>query len=678
MAEDNDEDDLQAALALSMQQGAAAAPAAAPAAAAGPPATAAEQAAEQLKAGSSAGELTAAGSVQVLSALLGNLVKSPAEEKFRKVKRGNAKIAKALSRPGAEALLLAAGFNKGEETFEIPADAAGDAVKQAAQDALDALGSACGAFALAAQLRAEGPVRCVCALPSTPAAPSGQIAFGAMDNLVRLYKQGAWDAAPQLLFGHERRAGVDGVLAVVADGGDGGLCSAGRDGKIVLWDAAGNQRATLSGHGEGVQGTNVHVVACLGRRRSDGALLSGGWDKTARAWVDDKQVERWEGHSVAVNSVVGLPNGDVASGSGDQSVFIWRGATKVHTLTAGSPVRALCSCGGSLLASASNDGVVRLWDASSGSKVAETKVSEAYLLSLAFQGGLLAAGGDDGSVTLLELEGKSLSVGQLLQHCGEAYGLAFLDNRDLAVACGDSSCVVWSRSSQRAAPGPVQQDYTARIQAYAAARGAAAAPAGGAAPGGGGGGGGSWEFSYPVELGGRKMTLQWNRGEEAQTVATRFIDANGLDQAQHMGDVVSFVLHAQQKAAMGGGAAQATGGGGAGSFDFSYPVEVADGRRLTISWNRGDNPQEVAMNFARQHGGIAGNELPDIENFISQVSGGPAAPMAMQVEAAPSPAAQQQAVQQVQEIACVAEAQARAALEAANWNVEGAIQRLLS
>ena len=29
----------------------------------------------------------------------------------------------------------------------------------------------------------------------------------------------------------------------------------------------------------------------------------------------------------------------------------------------------------------------------------------------------------------------------------------------------------------------------------------------------------------------------------------------------------------------------------AGGKDFNYPVEVADGRRLTISWNRGENPQ---------------------------------------------------------------------------------------
>ena len=29
-----------------------------------------------------------------------------------------------------------------------------------------------------------------------------------------------------------------------------------------------------------------------------------------------------------------------------------------------------------------------------------------------------------------------------------------------------------------------------------------------------------------------------------------------------------------------------------GNKEFNYPVEVADGRRLTISWNRGENPQD--------------------------------------------------------------------------------------
>lgn len=34
-------------------------------------------------------------------------------------------------------------------------------------------------------------------------------------------------------------------------------------------------------------------------------------------------------------------------------------------------------------------------------------------------------------------------------------------------------------------------------------------------------------------------------------------------------------------------------------FDFTFPVAVEDGRRLTISWNRADDPEQVAMLFLR-------------------------------------------------------------------------------
>ena len=45
-------------------------------------------------------------------------VKNPVEEKFRRVKLSNAKISKALSCPGAEELLLAAGFVKQGDALE--------------------------------------------------------------------------------------------------------------------------------------------------------------------------------------------------------------------------------------------------------------------------------------------------------------------------------------------------------------------------------------------------------------------------------------------------------------------------------------------------------------------------------------------------------------------------------
>ena len=52
------------------------------------------------------------------------------------------------------------------------------------------------------------------------------------------------------------------------------------------------------------------------------------------------------------------------------------------------------------------------------------------------------------------------------------------------------------------------------------------------------------------------------------------------------GDVIAFVNQSMQQQTI-----QSAGNAGSAGKDFNYPVEVADGRRLTISWNRGENPE---------------------------------------------------------------------------------------
>lgn len=52
-------------------------------------------------------------------------------------------------------------------------------------------------------------------------------------------------------------------------------------------------------------------------------------------------------------------------------------------------------------------------------------------------------------------------------------------------------------------------------------------------------------------------------------------------------------------------------------FDMVFPVELEDGRRLTIAWNEGEAPRAVAEKFALSHG-IACDELHTIEAFVIQ------------------------------------------------------------
>ncbi|CAK9056082.1 unnamed protein product, partial [Durusdinium trenchii] len=526
-----------------------------------------------------------------------------------------------------------------------------------------ALSFVAGQLVLAAQLRAEGEVRCVTTLES------GGVAFGSMDNLIRVYE--TLGPPPRLLSGHQRRAGVDGVLALAAVPGTGRLVSAGRDGRIIVWQD-GQEVADLKGHGENMEGTNVHVVSALAMTK-DGCLISGGWDKTVRLWENQSQKYMMTGHEIAINAVAGLANGDVASGSGDQSIGIWRDGQKLKSLQAKQVVRALCALDGSLLCAGTNDGCMRVWDTNSGQMLAERRVAQtseseehvdqdtlrSYVLALARRGDQLAAGTSDGQVVILSWTGGELQVKEELQVCGEVYGLSFFANGDLAVGSGDGSCSVWTRDESRVASKALRETFAAQAAAVAVAQAAEPGPPAG---GGGGGAASGFDFSSSVEFGTRQLTLSWNRGDDPKAVAERFLRENGLD-PRHAGDVIAFVTQTMQQQSLA-----------PSTKDFNFPVEVADGRRLTISWNRGENPQEVALNFARQHGGIAANELPDIANFVQQASG--TAGPAMSVQPAVPPELQQQLLQQVMSMG-FPEPLARQALESTAWDVEAAVSRLL-
>jgi len=55
------------------------------------------------------------------------------------------------------------------------------------------------------------------------------------------------------------------------------------------------------------------------------------------------------------------------------------------------------------------------------------------------------------------------------------------------------------------------------------------------------------------------------------------------------------------------------------SLDLTFPVIVEDGRRLTISWNKGDDLGEVAALFAEEHD-IPPEELTTIKAFLAQAT----------------------------------------------------------
>jgi len=72
---------------------------------------------------------------------------------------------------------------------------------------------------------------------------------------------------------------------------------------------------------------------------------------------------------------------------------------------------------------------------------------------------------------------------------------------------------------------------------------------------------------------------------------------------------------------------------------FVFPVEIGDGRKLTISWNKGDNHHLVAQAFAAEHG-IGVDELHSIIHFVAHaehLAAAEAAAKEAQAAAAASP-----------------------------------------
>eukprot|EP00935_MAST-01C_sp_MAST-1C-sp1_P002102 g2102.t1 len=267
----------------------------------------------------------------ILNKLLANIVQDPNEEKYRRVRLTNAKIASAIVQvDGAQAFLLAVGFEEAGEFLQMGPDQAA-ARAQAGLDRLSAStgmpGSSGRPLVLGQELVGHtADVRCCCFMQD------GTIVSGSLDNNLRVWSPNSSDSS--VLSGHTSSGRADpGVLAVVSvpieGGGKAVVASAARDGQIIIWDV--QQQAAvhkISGHGEGIALTNSQVVSSLSMAPT-GEVLSGGWDKTARLWtVSAECLEgsgsgrhfnrlKLEGHEVAINAVLALPNGDVASASGD-------------------------------------------------------------------------------------------------------------------------------------------------------------------------------------------------------------------------------------------------------------------------------------------------------------------------------------------------------------------------
>jgi eukaryotic-like serine/threonine-protein kinase len=192
-----------------------------------------------------------------------------------------------------------------------------------------------------------------------------------------------------------------GRVTAVAVAADGTVATAGTDGTVQLWSAAGGKSLGLPLAGD------LGELRCVALSPNGRHVLCGGIGGDLLLWdtgAADRRPRRLQGHRDPVNAVAFAPDGGrAASGGDDGTARVWDTASGKE-LGCLNPQKAVLAVAftpdGKRLLTGGKDGRLRLWDAAAGRELRSFDAHPGRVLCVAVSadGQHALTGGDDGSI----------------------------------------------------------------------------------------------------------------------------------------------------------------------------------------------------------------------------------------------------------------------------------------
>ncbi|MBW4467981.1 MAG: hypothetical protein KME07_21355 [Pegethrix bostrychoides GSE-TBD4-15B] len=311
------------------------------------------------------------------------------------------------------------------------------------------------------------------------------VASGSSDRTIRLWDTSSGECL-RVLVGH-----TSSVLAVAFSPDNRILASSSHDGTIRFWDfqtgqclkLLGGQNKTVwaiafspdgqalaSCHDDGsLRLWNIQTGECLrafkGHTSFPSSIAFNPDGQTLASGSDDLSVRLWEietgrclrtfrGYTNSLSSIALSPannhssevfNQILAIGGSTPNIQLWNLQTETYKILSGHTrgIWAVAySLNGQMLASASDDKTVRLWDVRTGQCLNVLKGHSQWVLSVAFSpdGQILASGSDDRTVRLWDVQtGRCIHI--MRGHTGLVWSVAFSPDGKTLVSCSQSPTV---------------------------------------------------------------------------------------------------------------------------------------------------------------------------------------------------------------------------------------------